>query len=371
MTNALFLLAAAFTLYTLFGYPLLLAWLAGQGRPVKKAFAPRRVSVILPVRNGERWVARKLESLLALNYPEELIEILVVSDGSTDATERIVEGYAGQRTVRLLKVPAGGKAPALNRAIEEAKGEILFLTDVRQELSRDSLRNLVACFADPAVGVASGELVIRQGQTADEANVGLYWRYEKWIRMRQSRLDSVIGATGCIYAMRRDLARPLPAETLADDMYLPLAAFFRGYRVILDDSAKAFDDPTGLNVEFRRKVRTLAGVYQMVGFYPALLGPRNRMWLHFVSHKLARLLLPWALLVVAGTSCGLPDPWRAIAWGGQAGIYGLAALDGVLPESSWLKRVTSPTRTFVVLMAASLCAVAVLFVAPRKLWKSR
>jgi poly-beta-1,6-N-acetyl-D-glucosamine synthase len=371
MTNALFLLAAAFILYTLLGYPLLLAWLARQGRPVKKAFEPRRVSVILPVRNGERWIARKLESLLALNYPAELIEILVVSDGSTDASERIVEGYVGQRGVRLLKVPAGGKAPALNRAIEEAKGEILFFTDVRQELSRDSLRNLVACFADPAVGVASGELVIRQGQTAGEANVGLYWRYEKWIRMRQSRLDSVIGATGCIYAMRRDLARPLPAETLADDMYLPLAAFFRGYRVILDDSAKAFDDPTGLNVEFRRKVRTLAGVYQMVGFYPALLGPRNRMWLHFLSHKLARLLLPWALLVVALTSCGLPEPWRVIAWGGQAGFYGLAALDGALPESSWLKRATSPARTFVVLMAASLCAVAVLFVAPRKLWKTR
>ena len=371
MTNALFLLAAAFCLYTMFGYPLLLALLARHGRPVQKAFAPRSISVILPVRNGERWVAQKLESLLALNYPADLIEILVVSDGSTDATERIVEGYEGQGGIRLLKVPAGGKALALNRAIEEASGEILFFTDVRQELSRDSLRNLVACFADPAVGVASGELVIRKGQTAGEANVGLYWRYEKWIRTRQSWRDSVIGATGCIYAMRRDLARPLPAETLADDMYLPLAGFFKGYRVILDDSAKAFDDPTDLSSEFRRKIRTLAGVYQIVGYYPTLLGPENRMWLHFVSHKVARLLLPWALLLAAATSFGLPDPWRAIAWCGQAGLYGLAALDGALPESSRLKRTTSPARTFVVLMAASLCAVAVLFVPPRKLWKSR
>ncbi|MGO9259594.1 MAG: glycosyltransferase family 2 protein [Bryobacteraceae bacterium] len=371
MMNALFLLAAAFCFYTMFGYPLLLALLARRARPVKKAFAPRSVSVILPVRNGERWVAQKLESLLALNYPMDLIEILVVSDGSTDATECIVEGYAGRRGVRLLKVPAGGKALALNRAIEAACGEILFFTDVRQELSRDSLRNLVACFADPAVGVASGELVIRKGQTSGEAGVGLYWRYEKWIRTRQSRLDSVIGATGCIYAMRQDLARPLPAQTLADDMYLPLAAFFRGYRVILDDSAKAFDDPTNLSSEFRRKIRTLAGVYQIVGFYPALLGPGNRMWLHFFSHKLARLLMPWALLVAAGTSFGLPDPWRAIAWCGQAGFYGLAALDSALPESSRLKRVTSRVRTFVMLMAASLCAVAVLFVPAQKLWKSR
>ena len=369
--TSVFLLAAAFCLYTVAGYPLLLAVLSRRARPVKKAFAAHRVSVILPVRDGERWIGGKLESLLALDYPEDLVEILVVSDGSTDATERIVERYAGCRSIRLWKVPAGGKALALNRSLAEAQGEILFFTDVRQELSRDSLRNLVACFADPAVGAASGELVIRKGETAGEANVGLYWRYEKWIRLRQSRIDSVIGATGCIYAMRRELARPLPAETLADDVYLPLAAFFQGYRVILDGSAKAFDDPTGLDAEFRRKVRTLAGVYQIVGFYPALLGPQNRMWFHFLSHKLARLLLPWALLVLAGTSFGLPDPWRVATWCGQVGFYGLAALDGVLPESSRLKRATSPARTFVVLMAASLCAVAVVFVPPQKLWRSR
>jgi len=371
MTIALFLLAAAFSLYTVLGYPLLLAVLARRPRPVKKAPVPRRVSVLLPVRNGERWIAAKLESLLALDYPAELVEILVVSDGSTDGTGRIVQGYAGRHGIRLLEVPAGGKALALNRALAEAQGEILFFTDVRQELSRDSLRNLVACFADPTVGAASGELVIRRGSTAGEANVGLYWRYEKWIRMRQSQLDSVNGATGCIYAMRRELATPLPPETLADDMYLPLSAFLRGYRVIFDASAKAFDDPTGLDIEFRRKVRTLAGVYQIIGFYPALLGPRNRMWFHFLSHKLARLLLPWALLLLAGTSFWLPDPLRILAWCSQVGVYGLAAIDGALPESLWLKRATSPARTFVVLMAAALCAVAVILVPPQKLWKSR
>lgn len=364
----MFLLAAAFCLYTVFGYPLLLALLARRAKPVKKAFVPRSVSVLLPVRNGERWIAAKLDSLAALDYPAGLVEILVVSDGSTDATDRIAEGYAAHG-VRLLRVPAGGKALALNCALEAAQGEILFFTDVRQELSRDSLRNLVVCFADPSVGAASGELVIRKGQTTGEESVGLYWRYEKWIRMRLSRLDSVIGATGCIYAMRRDLAKPLPPDTLADDMYLPLAAFFRGYRVILDDSAKAYDDPTGLTREFRRKVRTLAGVYQIIGFYPALLGPGNRLWLHFVSHKLARLLMPWALLVLAASSFGLPEPWRMLALCGQAAVYGLAVVDGAVPESSALKRLTSLPRTFVVLMAASLCAVAILFVPARKLWR--
>ena len=368
--SALFLLAALFCLYTVAGYPLLLGWLARRPRPVKKEFTPRRVSVVLPVRNGERWIARKLDSLAALDYPAGYMETLVISDGSTDATDRIVGEYRGLAGLRLLRVPPGGKARALNRALEEASGEILFLTDVRQELSRDSLRNLVACFADPQVGAVSGELVIRQGQTSAEANVGLYWRYEKWIRTRLSWLDSVIGATGCIYAMRRELARPLPPDTLADDMYLPLAAFFRGYRVILDTTAKAFDDPTGLETEFRRKVRTLAGVYQIAGFYPALLGPGNRMWFHFVSHKLARLVMPWALIVIAAASLGLPEGWRAAAIACQAAFYGLALLDGIVPESSPLKRATSPARTFVVLMAASLCAVAILFVPPSKLWKA-
>ena len=371
MSSAIFLLAAAFCLYTLFGYPLLLAWLARHPRPVHKKFTPRRVSVILPVYNGERWIGPKLDSLLALDYPAGLVEILVISDGSTDATDRIAAQYAARSAVRLLQVPRGGKALALNRALAEASGEILFFTDVRQQLSADSLRNLVACFADSAIGAASGELVIRQGKTSAETNVGLYWRYEKWIRTRLSRLDSVIGATGCIYAMRRDLATPLPADTLADDMYLPLAAFFRGYRVILETSAKAFDDPTGLETEFRRKVRTLAGVYQVARFYPGLLGPRNRLWIHFISHKLARLLMPWALLAIAASSFALPDPWRICAWSVQALVYGLAALDVVVPEPWPLKRATSPARTFVVLMAASFCAVAVLFVPPQKLWKTR
>ena len=170
--------------------------------------------------------------------------------------------------------------------------------------------------------------------------------------------------------MRRELARPLPEGTLNDDMYLPLEAFFRGYRVILDDSALAFDYPTPLASEFRRKVRTLAGVYQIVGSYPALLGPRNRMWIHFVSHKLARLVMPWAMISppeshrLACRGAGSTGPSAP-----QAAGYMLAMADAWLPASFPLKRLTSPLRTFAVLMTASLCALAILFVPARVLWK--
>lgn len=371
--SVLFLIGAAFLLYVLFGYPVLLAARARLlSRPVRRAEEWKTVSVLLAVKNGEKFLRAKLESIFALDYPRELLQVFVISDGSDDGTDAIAAEFAAEFAaggVVLIRVPAGGKALALNAGIAQANGEILFFTDVRQPLAADSLRQLVSCFADPQVGVASGELIILDGRTHGEASVGLYWRYEKWIRNRLSQIDSVMGATGCIYAMRRELAVALPAGTLVDDMHLPLAAFFRGYRVIFDSSAKAFDYPTPLDAEFRRKVRTQAGVYQVIGAYPKLLGPGNRMWVDFVSHKLGRLLLPYACLLMAGSSFWLPEPWRMIALAGQGLFYALAFVDAWLPEGFVLKRLTSPVRTFVVLMAAAFCAGSILFLPHDYFWK--
>ena len=269
-SRSVFLLSAVFVLYVLAGYPLLLAIRArGGGRPVAKAPSQCPVTLLLAVKDGERFIASKLRSILELDYPRDLLQVIVISDGSTDSTDRIVAEFA-PHGVELLRVPPGGKAAALTAGMARASGEILFFTDVRQRLAPESLRNLVACFSDPHVGVASGELIILDGQTREEASVGLYWRYEKWMRRRLSQIDSVMGATGCIYCIRRSLAVPLPADTLLDDVYLPVAAFFRGYRVIWDDSAKAYDYPAPLDAEFRRKIRTQAGVYQLLSSYPQL-----------------------------------------------------------------------------------------------------
>jgi poly-beta-1,6-N-acetyl-D-glucosamine synthase len=367
---AVFLLSVAFCAYTVVGYPILLVLLARwRGRPVRKAAHMASVSVILPVHQGEGFIADKLASIRDLAYPHEMMEILVVCDGTTDSTREIVRGFRGLPRLKLLDLPRGGKAAALNAAIACATGEILFFTDVRQHLDPASLQNLVDCFADAQVGVASGELIIRDADTLEEISVGLYWKYEKLIRKQLSRLDSIPGASGCIYAMRRELAAILPPDTLNDDMYLPLAAFLRGYRVIFDETALAFDYPTDLGNEFRRKVRTLAGVYQIVGFYPALLGPHNRMWIHFFSHKLARLMMPWALVAAAISALFLPAPWNTVALVSQAAAYLLGLADMILPSAFPLRRLTAPLRTFTVLMAASLCALAILFVPPRTLWK--
>lgn len=368
---ALSLILTGAVIYVLFVYPAVLAFLASRsGRVVAKSYAHEpTVSILLPVRNGEAWIEDKLGCLLALNYPAAKTQILVASDGSDDGTEAIAMQFA-DRGVELARLPRNGKAAALNHLMTRATGEILFFTDVRQSIEPEALRELAACFHDPSVGVVSGELWIRSGATSGEESIGLYWQYEKWIRKNLSRLDSMLGATGCIYAMRSSLATPLPDGTLLDDVYLPLGAFFRGYRVVMEEKARAFDEPTRLDAEFRRKVRTQAGVYQLLRFYPRLVGSSNRMLLHFVSHKLGRLLLPFALIGLLAVTPALPDGVRQAVWAGQAFVYGLGLLDLWVGEEFPLKRLSSPARTFVVLMAACLCAILILIVPSRVLWPS-
>ena len=152
LAAVLFLSSAAFVLYTLFGYPLLLGLAARRERPVRRRFEEKSVSILLPVRNGESWMRAKLESILSLDYPSGLVEILVISDGSTDRTEAVAREFEPRRGVRVFSIPPSGKAVALNKLMEHARGEILFFTDVRQRLERQALKNLVACFGDSEVG---------------------------------------------------------------------------------------------------------------------------------------------------------------------------------------------------------------------------
>lgn len=362
--------AALFMIYVLFGYPMLLDLLARRRpRPVRRAPIYPRISIIIAVHNGEEFLEAKLRSVLALDYPRDNMEILVISDGSTDATDRI-SGRFSNDGVRLLRIARSGKPSALNAGIAESRGEVLVLTDVRQILASDSVRLLLENLADPSVGVASGELSIWKGPTREEADVGLYWRYELWIRLRLSSLDSIFGATGALYAIRRELAVPIPPDALLDDMYLPLPAFFKGLRLIVDSRARMFDYATGLSSEFRRKVRTLAGNYQILRAYPQLLGPGNRLWFHFWSYKFARLLLPLGLIGVAVFAIGLPSPWARVAALPQGLFYAAALSDTLIPEGWLLKRFTSPARTFVTLVAAALCAISIFFLPTSVFWKN-
>lgn len=366
---AAFVLLALLALYIIAGYPILLYWLAARwGKPIRKQPHTRKtVSILIAVYNGESVIAEKLRSIVNLDYPKELLEILVLSDGSTDRTSDIAREFAAYG-VELIELPHRGKPAALNYGIARSHGEILVLTDARQPLEADSVSHLVACFADPTIGAVSGDLPMRNANTAEQQSTSLYWVIERWIRKNLGRLDSNFGTTGPFYAMRRELAPVMPADTLLDDMYLPLAGFFRGYRIVVDEQAIAWEQAFSVKGEFRRKMRTLAGNYQILRFYP-LLSMRNRLLFHFLSYKMGRLALPWILLALLAVSFGLAWPWNAIMAGLQALFYLLALADLIIPSDTVLKRVSSPARAFVNLMAAAAMAVCVFFLPPERIWK--
>jgi biofilm PGA synthesis N-glycosyltransferase PgaC len=307
---AAFWVSAAVIAYVYAGYPALLwLWARVHARPLAPA-APRQhrpaVSIVVAARNeGERLAAR-LDNLLQLDYPSARRQIIVVSDGSTDNTLAVLDRYLS--AVDVIDVPAGGKALALNAGVRRAKHDVLVFADARQMFAADALIELTAPLRDPRIGAVTGELVL-EGESTIADGVGLYWRYEKQIRRHESAVGSMLGATGAIYAMRRSLWRPLPADTILDDVLAPMRAVLAGYRVVFNNRARAFDRPApDAQAEARRKVRTLAGNYQILWLEPRLLLPwRNPVWLQYVSHKLGRLLVPYALLVLMAASMALAD----------------------------------------------------------------
>ena len=275
----------------------------------------------------------RLDNLLAVDYPADRLQIIVVSDGSTDGTADILQQYRGR--VDSILLPQGGKASALNAGVAAARHEILVFADARQTFARDALRALVAPFADPGVGGVSGELVLDcesgGGESTIGEGVGAYWRYEKWLRRHESLVGSIVGSTGAIHALRRELWQPLPAETILDDVLAPMQAVLSGARVIFEGSARAYDRVVAAAAtEFRRKTRTLAGNYQLLRLQPRLLVPFvNPVWLQFVSHKLGRLVVPYALCALLVSSAVL----AGISWFYAAAFVGQLAL--LRPRVVW------------------------------------
>jgi poly-beta-1,6-N-acetyl-D-glucosamine synthase len=334
--------SAALIVYVYAGYPLLLAvWARLAPRPPKKhQFAAGHwpsISIILAARNESARLPLRIANLLTLPYdgPRELI---VVSDGSTDGTADAVAPFAARGDVRFLEVPAGGKPLALNAGVALATGSILVFADARQRFGAAALTALVSNFADPQVGGATGELILdcESGPSASSIGdgVGAYWKYEKWLRRNESLVGSTLGATGAIYALRRSLWRPLPAATLLDDVLAPMRAVLNGWRVVFEDQAIATDRAApDAAAEARRKRRTLAGNYQILAQEPRLLLPfANPVWLQYVSHKIGRLVVPWALVALFGSSVALAGKgWTySMALAAQVGFYGLAAFGGWL-----------------------------------------
>lgn len=345
--------------YTYLGYPLLLSLLARwRGRPVRALIpAPRSVSIIVAAHNEEKAVVRRLQELTGLLDAGGLEgEVILVSDGSTDGTVPLARALTKDR-VRVCELPERrGKAAALNAACALADHGILVFADIRQSWEPDALQRLLENFADPCVGAVSGDLLLREPNGV-LAGVALYWRYEKLLRRLESRVNSAVGVTGAISAVRRQLFHPIPPGTLLDDVYWPLCVAIQGYRVIHDRRAVAYDGlPPRTRDEFRRKVRTLSGNYQLMARLPEALSPwRNPIWFQFVSHKLLRLFVPWALLALLAVSVALPEPVYRVVLMVQLVCYGVAIL-GLIPSPAARLRLTSAAASFLVLNSAAWLA---------------
>lgn len=349
-------------LFVFIGYPLTVVILSRFfARPIHRGSATPRVTVLMPVRNGAPWIADKIKSILALSYSPELLQVIVISDGSTDQTADIVRSFGLQNLI-FDEVSERGKSAAINRGLELADGEVIFFTDVRQSLHPLCLQRMTSRLVDTEIGVVSGELMIRNSTHGEGNALGLYWRYEKAIRKAQSALGSATGATGAIYIIRRELAVPLPPHCLDDDVYLPLQAAFQGKRIVFEEGAWAYDEPTLIDQEFTRKVRTLAGLYQLLRFLPRLWLPGSGVWLNFWCHKMGRLLTPFAFIGAAVSSIALvPDALAIGLLACQAGCYGLALLDPHIPGQWPAKRLSSSLRAFAAMQVAALaaCSIAV------------
>jgi cellulose synthase/poly-beta-1,6-N-acetylglucosamine synthase-like glycosyltransferase len=338
MTQAIFWASAAVVLYVYMGYPvLLLVWSRLRPRPVHTHVDEPPVSVIIAVRDEAEPLERKIANLRSLDYPASHLQIVVVSDGHNRETAAVLRRHAG--VVDAIYVGRGGKAQALNAGVEAARHDILVFADVRQRFDRRALHGLVAPLADRTVGGVSGELVldVETGDGSADIGEGMggYWRYEKWLRRQESAIGSTMGATGAIYALRRSLWRPLPADTILDDVLAPMRAVLAASRVVFSSEALAFDPVAPSAVELRRKIRTLAGNYQILRLEPRLLNPfRNPVWIQYMSHKVGRLLVPYALMALFLSSAVLAtrSPFYALAFAAQVLFYGLAAY------GAWLSR---------------------------------
>jgi cellulose synthase/poly-beta-1,6-N-acetylglucosamine synthase-like glycosyltransferase len=358
-----FWVACGFVVYTYVGYPIGI-WCISRLRaevltdPSTRVDWPA-VTVVIAVHNEQQHIVRKIENLRALDYPKDFLHFVFVSDGSNDATNELI---TREPDIRLLSYPQRrGKPHALNCALEVVHTPIVVFADVRQHIAASALRYLVARLLHPGTGAVSGELVHREPKSHAAKHIGLYWRYEKWIRKAEGRLASTLGATGALYAMNRADFKPLPPDTLLDDFEIPMRVVRKKQQIAFESRAQIFDelqqDTAG---ERKRKIRTLTGNFQSCVRNPWLFSPANPLLIQFLSHKVFRLLMPYALTVLflsaaAGAAMELGSHYAGAAIAQV--IFYLLAIAGMLSRRLSDNRLVSFAMVFVELNWTAVLAL--------------
>ena len=390
----LFWLCAGIVAYAYLGYPCLAAMLATRLGREPRLEGPASASAATPVlpaltvvvcaHDEEARIGARITDILAQNYPADRLDVLVVSDGSHDRTAVIAATAAAlDARVSVLVLPENvGKAAAVNAAMARVETSLVAFTDARQRYAAGALQALVLPFMDPSVGAVSGELVILDmpvpdadvpaKTTAAGNESSLYWRMEKRLRADEARLGWLHGVSGSVYAMRRELFRKMPTGTILDDMWVPLQVILSGHRVWMARDAVAHDHASSTaGEEFARKLRTLAGNWQLIARLPVLLDPwRNPVFFAWWSHKFLRLMAPWALLLALLASALLPGTFYRFAFLAQLSAYAWAIIGLRLPQLAKRIPLSSVAGTFLMLNLASLLSLpASLSTDPARLWK--
>ncbi len=331
--------------YVYVGYPLMLAGLrllAGRGANGDADYLPR-VTLVIPAYNEIKVIRAKLENSLAIDYPRERLEIMVASDGSEDGTNEVAREFEKQGIKLQAYAPRAGKISALNRTVPLAAGEIVVLCDTNVMFLPDAIRKLVRHFADPGVGAVTGDVRIKSEDAPFGEGEGLYYKYERFIQLSESDLGSIIGVDGGMYALRKDLFKPLPADTILDDFVISMNVALAGRRVLYDPSAIATENATmDVRQEFRRKVRITAGGFKELLRRHGVPGLRHPQLLwSYVSHKLLRWLVPWLLILILAVNVVVVSQ-EPIGWTPavalllmQVVFYGCALVGCSRPNARW------------------------------------
>jgi len=323
--QTIFWLSLLVILYTFGGYPLLIGLAARLfPRPNRQGDDLPPVTLLIAAYNEADVLAEKLENSLGQDYPTDHLRVVVVADGSTDATRAISESYVSRRVVTYFQPERQGKVAAVNRVMPFLTDPIVVFTDANSMLAPDSLRMLVRHFADPAVAAVAGEKQVQGG------GEGLYWRYESFLKRSDSAVSSVMGAAGELFALRRTLFSPPEADSIIEDFVLSMRLVQAGWRVVYEPAASAWEEPIqSLAGEWQRRTRIAAGGFQSIRRLSGLLAwPWSRITWQYISHRVLRwavtpLLLPLLLLVNLAL---WPIPFYRILALGQIAFYLLALL---------------------------------------------
>lgn len=363
MAEILFWSMVAAIAYTYVGYSLVIMLIARfVNNPVHRAAIEPRVTYLITAYNEERNIGAKLEQVLSLDYPHDKLEIVVASDGSTDGTDKIVRQFE-DRGVRLVRVEGRvGKTETQNRAVREVTGDIIIFSDATTFYERSAIRNIVRNYADPAVGAVSGRYEYRNS-TGAPIGFGsiLFWKYENLIKTLQTRIRTITGCCGCIYSVRRELYEPLP-EDIISDLVEPLKILEKGYRIVFEPDAIAFEETTEkASEEFNMRVRVITRGMRGLWFMRSLFNPLRFGFVSFqlFSHKALRWSIPAFLVVLLATNLALlgSSGFYDLTFGLQVLFY-VVALLGLLAER-WnivFKPLTLPLY-FMTVNAAAVVAV--------------